>query len=194
MDTRFESVTGLCAMNGDNEIVLAVFGSKLNLERSVEVLREAGYSRDEISILFRGSQEPDEWQDESHSRGITAGAASGAVLGGALGWLVGLGAVAIPGVGLMMAGPAMGLIAGAGVGSAVGGFAGVLSGLGIKEPDIEDYQARLKRGEVLLAVHAADPARREEARTLLEGTEAERVMVVTVRGQDSDVPPRAGNE
>ena len=62
--------------------------------------------------------------------GTAAGAGSGAVIGGALGWLVGIGALAIPGLGpFIAAGPIMAALAGIGVGGAVGGFTGALVGL-----------------------------------------------------------------
>ena len=73
--------------------------------------------------------------------GASAGAGTGAVLGGGLGWLVGIGALAIPGLGpFVSAGPIVAAIAGAGVGGAVGGITGALIGMGIPE-----YEAKTVR-------------------------------------------------
>src|ERR1700741_4457113 len=85
---------------------------------------------------------------------IAAGASSGAVLGGALGWLVGIGALAIPGVGpFIAAGPIVAALAGAGVGGAVGRITGGLLGLGIPEFEAKRYEGRVMKGGILLSVH-----------------------------------------
>jgi len=63
-----------------------------------------------------------------------------------MGWLVGVGALAIPGVGpLIAAGPIVAALAGFGVGGAVGGIAGVLIGMGIAEYEANRYEGRLER-------------------------------------------------
>src|SRR6202035_2929974 len=82
-------------------------------------------------------------------------AGTGVVLGGPLGWLMGLGALAIPGLGpFIAAGPIMAALAGAGVGGAVGGIAGALVGMGIPEYEAKRYEGRVKDGGILISVHS----------------------------------------
>ena len=82
------------------------------------------------------------------------GGASGAVLGGVLGWLVGIGLIAIPGIGpFIAAGPIMAALAGAGALGAVGGIVGALVGMGIPEYEAKRYEGRVKHGGILLSVH-----------------------------------------
>jgi hypothetical protein len=71
-----------------------------------------------------------------------------------LGLLAGIGALAIPGVGpLIAAGPIMGALAGLGVGGAVGGIVGALVGMGIPEFEAKRYEGAVKEGGTLLSVH-----------------------------------------
>ena len=66
--------------------------------------------------------------------GAATGAGTGALVGGTLGWLAGIGTLAIPGVGpLIAAGPIMAALSGAAVGGTVGGVSGALIGMGIPE-------------------------------------------------------------
>ena len=106
--------------------------------------------------------------------GATTGAGTGAVLGGALGWLAGIGALAIPGVGpLIAAGPIMAALAGVGVGGAVGGIAGALIGLGIPEYEAKRYEGRVKEGGILLSVHSDNSEWTKRAKQILEATGAQ---------------------
>src|SRR5262252_2640724 len=94
----------------------------------VERLRAAGFSNDDISVLCPDKAGTKDFAHEQHTKapeGAAAGAGTGGVLGGALGWLVGIGALAIPGLGpFIAAGPIMAALAGVGVGTAVGGITG----------------------------------------------------------------------
>src|SRR5207249_753635 len=106
--------------------------------------------------------------------GATAGAGGGAVAGGVLGWLVGIGALAIPGLGLFVAaGPIMAALAGAGVGGAIGGITGALIGLGIPEYLATRYEGRVKDGGILLSVHSDDSEWTKRAKEILERTGAQ---------------------
>src|SRR5256885_16152028 len=77
--------------------------------------------------------------------GATTGATAGGVTGGVLGLLAGIGTLAIPGVGpLIAAGPIMAALSGAAVGATAGGIAGGLIGLGIPEIEAKRYEEKLK--------------------------------------------------
>jgi hypothetical protein len=100
--------------------------------------------------------------------GTTAGATVGGVIGGGLGLLAGIGALAIPGLGpLIAAGPIMGALAGLGVGGAVGGLIGALVGMGIPEYEAKRYEGHIKEGGILLSVHCDTSAEIARAKDVL---------------------------
>jgi hypothetical protein len=106
--------------------------------------------------------------------GAAAGGTSGAVVGGVLGWLVGIGALAIPGVGpFLAAGPIMAALAGVGVGAAVGGITGALVGFGVPEFEAKRYETRLRKGGILISVHADSHEWMGRAKAILEHSGAE---------------------
>jgi len=91
------------------------------------------------------------------------------VLGGTLGLLAGIGALAIPGVGpLIAAGPIMAALAGMGVGGAVGGVTGALIGLGIPEYEAKRYEGRIAKGGILLSVHCDTSEEIDRAKEILK--------------------------
>jgi hypothetical protein len=160
-----------------NIAVFGIYPNQDTLERGVDALKADDFRNTDISVLF---PENEGTKDFAHVKGTKApegastGAGSGAVIGGALGWLVGIGALAIPGVGpFIAAGPIMAALAGAGVGGAVGGLTGALVGLGIPEYEAKRYEGRLVKGGILLSVHADDADWAKRAKTILEQTGAE---------------------
>jgi hypothetical protein len=158
----------------------AVFGIYPSLEaanNATDVLVKAGFPSADISALLPdnlGSRPIATEKSTKAPEGAAAGGSSGAVLGGALGLLAGIGALAIPGVGpLIAAGPIMATLAGVGVGAAVGGLAGALIGMGIPEYEAKRYESRLNKGGVLLSVHCNTSEEVKRAKKLMEGTGAE---------------------
>ncbi len=160
-----------------NTAVFGIYPNQDGLELGVDALKADGFRNTDISVLF---PENEGTKDFAHVKGTKApegastGAGSGAVVGGALGWLVGIGALAIPGVGpFIAAGPIMAALAGVGVGGALGGLTGALVGLGIPEYEAKRYEGRLVNGGILLSVHADDADWAKRAKTVLEQTGAE---------------------
>src|SRR5215510_5584993 len=103
----------------------AVFGIAKTEQQAIRIandLRSAGFSSNDISVLFPDKTGTRDFAHEQHTKapeGAMAGAGTGGVIGGGLGWLVGIGALAIPGVGpFIAAGPIMAALAGAAVGAA----------------------------------------------------------------------------
>src|SRR5678816_3425372 len=96
--------------------VLSVYPNYLSVEKAVDILKEDGFRHTDISVLFPEKAGSKSFAHDKGTRapeGAVAGAGTGAVVGGALGWLVGIGALAIPGVGpFIAAGPIMGALAG----------------------------------------------------------------------------------
>src|SRR5439155_18312565 len=121
-------------------------------------LRNAGFSPGDISILAPdrgGARDLGHENATKAPEGATAGAGAGAILGGALGWLAGVGALAIPGLGpLIAAGPILATLSGIAVGGTLGGLTGALVGMGIPEYEARRYEGRVKQGGILLSVHS----------------------------------------
>src|SRR4029078_9715414 len=122
-------------------------------------LKAAGFTASDLSILTpdRGVRELGHQNSTKAPEGAATGAGTGALLGGALGWMAGIGALAIPGVGpLIAAGPILATLSGLAVGGTVGGLTGALVGTGIPEYEAKQYEGRVREGNILMCVHAKD--------------------------------------
>jgi hypothetical protein len=157
--------------------VFCIATSRAQAEQIVDRLRLAGFSSNDISILFPDQETSRDFAHQKNTKapeGIATGAGSGGVVGGALGWLVGIGALAIPGVGpLIAAGPILAALSGAAVGAAVGGIAGGLIGLGIPELEAKRYEGKIREGNILLSVHAEDSDEVNQAEKIFRECDAE---------------------
>jgi hypothetical protein len=161
-----------------NKSVFGIYLSRSDANSALRSFKEVGFPNSDISVLL--SHETDEEPVTENStkapEGAAVGVGSGAAVGGALGWLVGVGALAIPGIGpVIAAGPIVAALAGAGVGGALGGFAGSLIGVGISESEAERYQGRLLNGGILIAVHCETSAEIARAKEIMERSQAEDV-------------------
>ena len=133
-------------------------------QRIVRELEQAGIRHDDISLVANdkdsryGTQSDRDGSGGGHAAtGAGTGATVGTVIGGGAGLLAGLGALAIPGVGpVIAAGPLIATITGAGVGAASGGILGALAGLGVPEEDAHVYAEGVRRGGTLVTVKAPD--------------------------------------
>jgi hypothetical protein len=184
-----------------NTSVLGIYLTRSGVESGILALRDAGFSSSDISVLLPENLGPRELATEKATKapeGATAGASSGAVIGGALGWLVGIGALAIPGLGpFIAAGPIMAALAGAGVGGAVGGVAGALVGLGIPEYEAKRYEGRIEKGGILISVHCDTSDEIKRAKEVLEHSGAENISSTgeasaDVKAKDTAAAKRAG--
>jgi len=127
--------------------------------RVVDALERAGVPRDDITVISGDKSRTATTTDAAAdtSSGAGTGATVGAALGGGAGLLAGLGSLAIPGVGpLVAAGWLVATLTGAGVGAAAGGLAGALTGAGIDEADARHYAEHIGRGGTLVSVRAPD--------------------------------------
>jgi hypothetical protein len=160
-----------------NTSVFGIYQDRAAVESAVTELRESGFRAADISVLLPQNVGNKDLGTEAHTKapeGAATGAASGAVIGGVLGWLAGIGALAIPGIGpLIAAGPIIGMLAGAGAAGAAGGVVGGLVGLGLPEYEAKRYQGRIKEGGILLSVHSDDSEWTDRAKKILEVTGAD---------------------
>ncbi len=164
-------------MENKNAAVFGIYKSRAHAESAVDRITASGFSTDDVSVLLPDTQSSKEFAHEKNTKapeGTTTGVAAGGALGGTLGLLAGIGALAIPGVGpLIAAGPIMGALAGMGVGGAVGGLIGALVGMGMPEYEAKRYEGRVKDGGVLLSVHCDTSEEISSAKDLLKETGAE---------------------
>ena len=164
-------------MAGRNTAVFGIFATAVEAERGVDTLIAAGFASADISVLLpdtRATKDFAHQKDTKAPEGTTAGVTAGGIVGGTLGVLAGMGALAIPGIGpLLAAGPIMAGLAGLGVGGAVGGLVGALVGMGIPEYEAKLYEGRVKNGGVLLSVHCDTAEGVSRAKELLKGAGAD---------------------
>jgi hypothetical protein len=157
--------------------VFCIAGAFPQAELIVERLKAAGFSNNDISVLFPDTQGTKDFAHEKNTKapeGAATGAGTGGVLGGALGWLVGIGAIAIPGIGpFVAAGPIMGLLSGAALGATVGGITGALIGLGIPEYEAKRYEGKIKEGKILISVHSENSTETDRAEAIFKNAGAE---------------------
>jgi hypothetical protein len=164
-------------MASKNKAVFGIYANSTAAESAVDNLVAAGFSNDDVSVLMSDVDGTKEFAHEKATKapeGTAIGVSTGGVVGGTLGLLAGIGALAIPGVGpLIAAGPIMGALAGLGVGGAVGGLVGALVGMGIPEYEAKRYEGRVKDGGVLLSVHCDTSDEITRAKEVLKETGAE---------------------
>lgn len=149
--------------------VSALYDNREDAVSAVRALSGTGVTRNDISMV--ASDAAGEYA-EYHGRDLPAddtleGAASGALIGGVGGLLVGLAALAIPGIGpIVAAGPIAAAIAGAGIGAATGGIIGALIDLGVDEDRAGYYAEGVRRGGTLVTVHVDETMASEVAEIL----------------------------
>src|SRR6187399_34338 len=163
--------------------VFCIATSRNQADQIVDQLKTANFSNNDISVLFPDKGTTRDFAHEKNTKapeGAVAGAGTGGVIGGALGWIVGIGALAIPGVGpFIAAGPIMAALSGAAVGAAVGGIAGGLIGLGIPELEAKRYAEKLEKGNYLIAVHTDESEDVDRARHIFKTAGAEDISTVS---------------
>jgi hypothetical protein len=164
-------------MAGKNTAVFGIYNTRAAAEQAVDQITAAGFSNEDVSVLMSDVDSSKDFAHEKNTKapeGAATGVTAGGVVGGTLGLLAGIGALAIPGVGpLIAAGPIMGALAGLGVGGAVGGLVGALVGMGIPEYEAKRYEGHIKSGGVLLSVHCDTSDEIRSAKNLLETTGAQ---------------------
>jgi hypothetical protein len=178
-----------------NMSVFGIFATRTSVEEAVDALRAAAFRNTDISVLFPDNVGTKDFAVEHHTKapeGTAAGAASGAVIGGVLGWLAGIGLLAIPGIGpLIAAGPIVAALAGAGAAGIGGGIVGALVGMGIPEYEAKRFEGRVRNGGILLSVHCDNSDWISRAKDILKHAGADDISSASEAGADfaaSDKP------
>ena len=160
-----------------NTSVYGIYSNVTNLDNAIAQMKIEGFRNTDISVLFAMNEGTKDFAVEKATKapeGGLVGGASGVVLGGALAWLAAAGALAIPGLGpLVAAGPLLAALTGAGAGAVVGGITGSLVGMGIPEFEAKRYEGRIRKGHMLLSVHCDSSDWSKKAKEILEATGAE---------------------
>lgn len=167
-----------------NKSVYAIAVSEGQANQIVDSLTKSGFSSNDISVLFPDKNTTHEFSHEKNTKapeGAMTGVATGGVLGGTLGLLAGIGALAIPGVGpLIAAGPLLAALSGAAAGATVGGITGGLIGLGIPEIEAKRYENRIAEGNILISVLAVSGDDVTRAKEVLKNAGAEDISVTSI--------------
>lgn len=181
-------------MASKNNAVFGIYPDRASVEEAVDSLRAAGFRSTDISVLFQDNQGTKDFAHEKNTKapeGATTGGIVGGISGGVLGWLTGIGALAIPGLGpLIAAGPIVAALAGAGAVGAVGGIIGGLAGMGVPEYEAKRFEGRIKQGGILMSVHCDDGDWVKRAKDILRRTGAEGVDSASESSADYFVSDR----
>ncbi len=143
--------------------VVTLYEETDNALQAVQALTDHGFREDEISLVV--SDATGEYADTIQAdEDAVVGAGAGAVVGAIAGLQLSLIALAIPGIGPILAGGAVATaLTGTGVGAAAGGLIGIFAGLGIAEEKAEDYARLIQEGGAVVVVQTeADRSERAE--------------------------------
>lgn len=150
-------------MSTKRKMVTAVFRSQIDTENAFDALRGLGYPESKIDVLMSEKTRTNWYADvkdsEKHKvgsmavEGVGVGGAVGTAIGATLGAVIAIGTtIALPGLGLIVAGPIVAALAGGGAGAVTGGLVGGLVGMGISEENAKSYQEVLRQGGVAIGV------------------------------------------
>ena len=142
-------------------MVTGLFNDRESAERAYGSLTSRGYTQDDVNLMMSDETRDKHFEVDNRETELGTKALEGAGTGAAIGGTVGatLAAIAaigttlaLPGLGLLIAGPLAAAIAGAGAGGATGGLVGLLIGAGIPEERVKRYEEGIKKGGILMGV------------------------------------------
>jgi hypothetical protein len=159
-DTTGTSTAG--ASTGRSRMVTGLFRDRESAESAYGALNSRGYTKDDLNLMMTDDTRKKYFSDHTDSEldtkaweGAGKGAAIGGTVGATLAAIAAIGtSVALPGLGLLVAGPLAAALAGAGAGAATGGLVGALVGHGIPEDRAKEYERGVKDGGIVMGVDA----------------------------------------
>lgn len=149
------------ARQSQNQMLTGLFRDRESADRAYRSVRDRGYTDEDVNLMM-SDQTRDSWfsDDDNSELGSKAleGAGAGSAIGGTLGAIIaGIAAigtsVALPGLGLVVAGPLAAALAGAGAGGLTGGLVGALIGSGIPEERAKLYDEGIRNGGAVIGVN-----------------------------------------
>lgn len=156
------TTTNTTSSNG-RPLVTGLFPDRAAAEAAYGAAHTRGYSTDDVNVVMSDDTRVRHFGNTAVETELGNKAAEGAGVGGAIGGVVGAVAAAVaaigttlalPGVGLVIAGPIAAALAGAGAGAAGGGLVGALIGWNMPEERVKEYEEGVKNGGILMGVHA----------------------------------------
>lgn len=147
-----------------SNVVLGLFAQQADLQETMAALRTLGFSDEQLTVVTTEQLVDKVLGDRkaelsTSSAGVAA--LGGSLVGGLLGLVAGIGILALPGVGAVVALAAATTVigstaVGASIGATQGAFLGMLIGWGVAEENTQRYTVGVQRGEFLLVVYAAE--------------------------------------
>jgi len=158
------SGSSVSGTTGSSRMMTGMFRDRESAERAYNSLSSRGYSKDDVNLVMSDDTRKRHFGDDDSSsstelgnkalEGTGAGSAIGGTLGAIVGAVAAIGtSVALPGLGLVIAGPLAAGLAGAGAGGLTGGLLGALVGSGIPEDRAKEYESGVKEGGIVMGVH-----------------------------------------
>ena len=152
--------------------VTGIYSDSRSVESAVGQLVAAGFPRDEISVILRVTPDHERLvheETEDTPRGVLTGVIGGGVLAS-----LAFGLLALPGIGVLAAGPLLAALTAGGAGAAAGGLLGAMVGHGLSTHQAQEYEVAIQQGEALVAIHTVH-SRAREAKEVLERTGAKNI-------------------
>ena len=159
-------------MNTQTPLMTGLFPDRESAERGYSSLSDRGYTKDDVNVVMSDDTKKRHFTSAGTETELGNKAGEGAGVGGAIGGTVGAIAaavvaigttIAIPGLGIVIAGPLAAAIAGAGAGAATGGIVGALVGWNMPEERVKKYDEGIRNGGILMGVR---PRNDEDAKYL----------------------------
>jgi hypothetical protein len=158
-------------------MVTGMFRDRESAERAYQAMHQRGYTQNDVNLVMTDEARKRHFADDrtiegrndtelgnKALEGTGVGSAIGGTVGAVIGAIAAIGTtVALPGLGLIIAGPVAAGLAGAGAGGLTGGVVGALVGSGIPEERAEVYDRGIRDGHIVMGVH---PRSEEDAEYL----------------------------
>lgn len=173
-------------MNNTRPLVTGLFLDRTSAEAAYSAAEARGYTSDDMNMAMSDETRKTHFSDTTAGKETELGnkAAEGAGIGGAIGGAIGAVAaaiaavgttIALPGLGLVIAGPIAAAVAGAGAGGASGSLIGALVGWNIPEERVKDYEEGMKKGGILMGLRTKDDADAEHLENAWKSNRGEHV-------------------
>ncbi|GAB3305167.1 hypothetical protein ACFQT0_23345 [Hymenobacter humi] len=169
-DHAAHAVTGQPYDSSRGTNMTGMFRDRQSAEKAYQSLSSRGYGKEDVNVLMSDETRKTHFGDHTAHTDLgdkaMEGAGVGSAIGGTAGAIIGAIAaigtsVALPGLGLIIAGPLAAALAGAGAGGLTGGLVGALVGSGIPEEHAAEYERGIKEGGIVMGVK---PRNEEDAR------------------------------
>ncbi len=158
-------------------IVSGIFRDYPAASQAINALESAGITSNQISVVMTDEARGRHFKFHEGTKaeeGVATGAGLGGVLGAIAGLVAGAGAIAIPGLNLIVTGTIVTALAGLGAGATAGGLIGGLVGAGIPEHEAKFFEKEIRGGNVLIAVDARDSEEKKTVKDIFDQFQAER--------------------